>query len=242
MRKTLLKLHRVSAVVMLLWYLANNKYFWVDKVKGQTLAATKYITASISISNHVVVDNGSIVFESPGAGLSTFLPSAYHHFQLNYPKFYKMDNLSKLGWLAVEILLKDNFDKDAYQPEEVGLVLANANSSLDNDLKYYDTIADVASPAVFVYTLPNIVIGEICIRNKFKGEHAFFIQETFDANFIEKQVSYLLDNEILQACICGWVDVLDQNYKAVLFLVEKQKKEQSIIFSAENMNEIFISN
>ena len=227
---------------MLLWYLANNKYFWVDKVKEQNLATTKYITASSTISNHVVVDNGVTIFESPNVDVSAFLLSIYHHFQLNYPKFYKMDNLSKLGWLASEILLRDSFNKDAYQPEEIGLVLANANSSLDNDLKYYDTIADVASPAVFVYTLPNIVIGEICIRNKFKGEHAFFIQETFDADFIEKQVSYLLDNDILQACICGWVDVLDQDYKAVLFLIEKQKQEQSIVFSAENMDTIFSNN
>ncbi|HTI58829.1 hypothetical protein [Mucilaginibacter sp.] len=151
-----------------------------------------------------------------------------------------MDNLSKLGWLAAEVLLKD-FKKDRYKPEEVGLVLANRNSSLDDDIKYWESAKEVASPSLFVYTLPNIVIGEICIRNHFKGEHTFYIQEQFDADFIAKQVNYLLGNNILQACICGWVDVLGEEYKAVLYLVEKEGGRSAIEFSAENMTKIFLS-
>lgn len=187
----------------------------------------------------MVSKDGAVVFERTDTDVAGFLLSVYQHFQFNYPKFYKMDNLSKLGWLASEILLKDNFEKNNYQPEEVGVVLANANSSLDNDLKYFNTIKDIPSPSVFVYTLPNIVIGEICIRNYFKGEHAFFIQESFDAEFIEQHVSYLLDQDILQACICGWVDVLEQGYKTVLFLVENKKNINSALFSAEIIGKIF---
>lgn len=199
----------------------------------------KYITSACSISKGRVSKNNALLFESEDAGISSFLASAYQHFQCSYPKFYKMDNLGKLGWLASEILLKATFEKGKYQPEKVGLVLANANSSLDDDIKYYESAKDIASPALFVYTLPNIVIGEICIRNNFKGEHAFYIQENFDATFIEKQVNYLLDNEILDACICGWVDVLEQEYKAVLFLIEKENKDSSVMFSARSMNGIF---
>jgi hypothetical protein len=150
-----------------------------------------------------------------------------------------MDNLSKLGWLASEVLLKDGFQKDKYQPEEVGLVLTNQNSSLDNDIKYFESAKEIASPSLFVYTLPNIVIGEICIRNNFKGEHAFYVQETFDADFVAGQVNYLLDNNILKACICGWIEVLGQDYKAALFLVEKKQTDNSVPFSAENINNIF---
>ena len=98
-----------------------------------------------------------------------------------------MDNLCKLGWLCSEILLK----KDSGEPnvdqqkllqdvpaESVCLLLCNANSSLDTDLRYFDTISQMASPALFVYTLPNIVIGEICIRNGFQGENMFLIRDT----------------------------------------------------------------
>jgi hypothetical protein len=194
---------------------------------------------SCTISENVVCKQSLKIFENKNAGLAAFLASIYRHFRLHYPKYYKMDNLSKLGWLAAEILMKDSFQKDKYQPEGVGVILANANSSLDDDIKYFDSTKDVASPSLFVYTLPNIVIGEICIRNNFKGEHAFFIQDTFDAGFMKQQVKYLLDKDILQACICGWVDVLDQEYKAVLFLVEKEKRKGSFLFSAENMDKFF---
>ncbi|HTK18908.1 MAG TPA: hypothetical protein VL442_05335 [Mucilaginibacter sp.] len=198
-----------------------------------------HIISSCVIEGGNVFKNGELLFNNKDADLSGFLLSVYQHFQLNYPKYYKMDNLSKLGWLASEVLLKDGFQKDKYQPEEVGLVLTNQNSSLDNDIKYFESAKEIASPSLFVYTLPNIVIGEICIRNNFKGEHAFYVQETFDADFVAGQVNYLLDNNILKACICGWIEVLGQDYKAALFLVEKKQTDNSVPFSAENINNIF---
>jgi hypothetical protein len=217
---------------MLPWFLAN-KYFQI-----RSMPADKYITSTCTIYKGAIIKDSARIFESDG-DLPAFLLSAYQHFKFNYPKFYKMDNLSKLGWLAAEILLKDCFQKGNYTPEETGVILANANSSLDDDQKYSDSIKDTASPSLFVYTLPNIVIGEICIRNHFKGEQAFFIQDAFDADFMERQVSYLLDKNMLQACLCGWVDVFEQDYKAVLFLVEKKKNESAQLFLAKNMNAIF---
>ena len=198
----------------------------------------KYITGFCSIDNGVVTKDGVAIFGHPG-DLPGLLLTAYQHLQLSYPKFYKMDNLSKLGWLTTEFLLKNTFNPGDYRPEETGVILANANSSLDDDGKYWESIKDVASPSLFVYTLPNIVIGEICIRNHFKGEQALYIQPGFDAKFITQQVDYLLDNNIMQACICGWVDVFEENYKAVLFLVEKKKTNAPVVFSADKMDEIF---
>lgn len=198
-----------------------------------------HIISSCIIEGSNVFKDGGLLLQNKSADLAGFLLSVYQHFHLNYPKYYKMDNLSKLGWLASEILLKDSFQKDHYQPEEAGIVLVNRNSSLDNDIKYFESFKEIASPSLFVYTLPNIVIGEICIRNNFKGEHAFYIQEMFDADFIAEQVNYLLDNNILKACICGWVDVLNQDYKAALFLVERRQTNNSMPFSTKHINNIF---
>jgi hypothetical protein len=198
-----------------------------------------YITSSCVISNHVVYKNKEKVFENKHVNLPEFLLSAYDNLEIKYPKFYKMDNLSKLGWLAAENLLKENFIKENYKPDEVGIVLSNANSSLDTDLKYFETVKDFPSPSLFVYTLPNIVIGEICIKNNFKGENAFFEFEQFDANFIKQYVSNLVINNILQACICGWVDVLGENYKAALFLIEKSNNPNAKDFTTENINNIY---
>ncbi len=200
-----------------------------------------YISASCVISNQIVYKNGNPVFEESKADISEFLIAAYRRFELQYPKFFKMDNLSKLGWLANEILLQGSFDKEKYIADDVGIVLSNSNSSLDTDIRYYETTKTMASPALFVYTLPNIVIGEISIRHHFMGENAFFIFEHFDAAFIEQYVSNLINNNILQCCICGWVEVLNDSYNATLFLIEKDKTANSVNFTKENLNKIYQS-
>jgi hypothetical protein len=81
------------------------------------------------------------------------------------------------------------------------------------------------------------MIGEICIRNKFKGENAFFISESFDARFIETYVRDLMETGNARACICGWVEVLGDSYTAALFLIEK--KITTLPFTAENMNSLY---
>ena len=86
------------------------------------------------------------------------------------------------------------------------------------------------------------MIGEICIRHNFKGENAFFIFEHFHPGFIQQYIGNLLNNDNLQACIGGWVDVLGEDYKAVLFLVEKDRSAGSIPFSINNIDKIYRNN
>ena len=203
------------------------------------MPVNNYITSSCRISNNIAFKNETVIFQNKDAPLNLFLISVYKFLNIPYPKFYKMDNLSKLGWLASEILLQRTGVSENYHAEEIGIVISNSESSLDTDLKYFETVNDIPSPALFVYTLPNIMIGEISIRNNFKGENAFFIFERFDADFTQHYVNDLLDNEGMKACICGWVDLLGEEYNAVLFLVEKTEDKGFAKFSKENMVEIF---
>ncbi|MEO5682579.1 MAG: hypothetical protein ABIQ88_08050 [Chitinophagaceae bacterium] len=198
-----------------------------------------YITASCSIAPNVVIKNDKVVFEQAGSAAPAFLVAAYEHFAINYPKFYRMDSLAKLGWLATEILLEHSFDKTGYEPEDIGLVLANKSSSLDTDIKYYETVKTIASPALFVYTLPNIVMGEICIRHNFKGENDFFIFDDFNAGFVQQYVSHLFVTGALQACVCGWVEIMEQDYKACLLLIERKGSAGTAVFTEENIQQIY---
>ncbi|GAC1426786.1 MAG: hypothetical protein NVSMB7_03410 [Chitinophagaceae bacterium] len=198
-----------------------------------------YITASCSIVNNVVLKDNKLLFENKGIAVQPFLVSVYQYFAINYPRFYKMDNLAKLGWLAAEILLENSFNKGLYQPEETGLVLCNRSSSLDTDIKYYETVKTIASPALFVYTLPNIVLGEICIRHNFKGENDFFIFEDFNTGFIQQYVEHLFVTGVLEACICGWVEIIDNEYHACLYLAEKRGNDNAIVFTKENIHQIY---
>jgi hypothetical protein len=210
-------------------------------VKNNNLTEENYIISNCVISNNLVLKNNKEIFTTGRKDVQSVLLSLYQFLKVDYPKFYKMDNLSKLGLLASEILLKDEALIQHFSPENIGLVLTNSNASIDADVKYFQSTKELASPALFVYTLPNIVIGEICIRNAFKGENAFFVFEDFNAAFLKHYVNDLFNNNVVQLCICGWVDVAVENYKAVLFLVSTKMQPHVLLFTEENMNGIFKS-
>jgi hypothetical protein len=196
-----------------------------------------HITAYCSITGNKVNKDGRLLFERAGSA-EEFLNSVYTYLEISYPKFHKMDQLCKLGFLATEILLKNSGHSAKYGETDTGLVLSNSNSSLDVDLKYAKTIHAGASPALFVYTLPNIVIGEISIRHRFKGENAFFVFKQFDGNFIAEYVTSLFENKLIKNCICGWVDILKEEYSVLLFLVEGDSSENAMGFTSDTLNQL----
>jgi len=176
-----------------------------------------------------------------------FLKSIYKKYNLNYPKFFKMDNLCKLGFLTNEILLSSKNITNPLIPEATGIVISNASSSLDTDFNFQNTIKDSSNyfprPAVFVYTLPNILIGEICIKQKITGESIFFVCEKFDASLIFNYVSDLFETGKVKQCICGWVDLIEDKYNSVLFFIERSTgiTDENTIFNEENISTIFLN-
>src|SRR5215203_3079247 len=124
-----------------------------------------YITTSVVISDNEVIKDGQTIFSSVNTNVSEFLHAIHSFTGAKYQRFYKMDALSKLGWLAAEILLDEQYKACGYPADQTGIILSNANSSLDTDAKYHESMLTIPSPALFVYTLPNIVIGEIAIRH-----------------------------------------------------------------------------
>ncbi len=136
-----------------------------------------------------------------------FLRSVYKHIGLNYPKFFKMDALSQLGFLGAEMtLMRSELEK--FADDEVAVIFSNRSSSLQTDLQYYETLkSGIASPALFVYTLPNIEVGEICIRHKLYGENNFLITERFDARELLNQCEALFADKAAKAVLVGWTEV-----------------------------------
>lgn len=197
-----------------------------------------YINATCMIRRHTAEKNGQPVYEAPHADLPDFLRGLYDRFSGQYPKFHKMDLLSKLGWTATEILLQD-VPMDQYAPEDTGVILANASSSLDTDEKYFETVHEIASPALFVYTLPNIVIGEISIRHKFKGENAFFVSEKFDIPFVTGYAAQLLESGAVIAVVCGWVEQYHAGHEAAFYLLETTPRGMALPYSVETAEKLY---
>lgn len=154
------------------------------------------------------------------------LVAEYRALGVTYPKFFKMDTLSRLGFVAGEKLLSAHPSlRESIDPEHTSLILANRSASIANDRDYAATISDPAnyfpSPALFVYTLPNIVTGELAIRHHLYGETAFFIleketdlQPIIDATFRMSDIT---------SAIVGWLECTDKtHYEAHLTFVKRQ--------------------
>jgi len=190
---------------------------------------TPVIHSYCHIKNNRVMVDGKLFFEeSAGASLSDLLKETYKKSGLNYAKFYKMDDISKLGFMAAELLLSDNV-KANYQAEDMGVVLSNSFSTWVTDANFQASVSDYQnfypSPSVFVYTLPNIMIGEISIRHGIRGENAFFIFEKFNAGFLTDYINQLLSDEKAKACLGGWVDLSDNDYEAFMYLITLENEE-----------------
>lgn len=204
-----------------------------------------HISKFCMIRNNKVVVDHDLLYGLQGSAAQEFFKKVYKHFNIGYPKFYKMDNLCKLGFLAAELLLKNRNVNRQYGKDKTGMILANAASSLETDKNYQISIADrnnyFPSPAVFVYTLPNIVLGEISIRHKLFGENTFFLQEKFDPGFMHFYVRHLFENNLVSCCITGWIEVDADHYETVLYLVEKTGKRNNgiAIFDVESMERIY---
>lgn len=195
-----------------------------------------YISNSCVIKNQKVFKNEALVFESENTDFNAFAKATYKNLQLEYPKFFKMDGLSKLAFLASEYLLSDKNEAD-----NIALLFANKSASLDTDLKHQESIQDkenfFPSPAIFVYTLANICIGEVSIRHQLKSESAFFCSDKYQTEFMSNYTNYLLENQKADKVLCGWVDFLKNEYNAVFYLVEKQGQ---IVHNQKEIEKIFI--
>ena len=201
-----------------------------------------FINRYCHIRNRSIVSQGRIIYQNSEGSLNHFLEAAFELFVSDYPKFYKMDALSKLGVLATEILLKDQLLLDHYTPEQVAVVLSNAHASLGTDVTYFESTKAGASPALFVYTLPNIVAGEISIRHGIKGETAFFVFPAFDAVRMADYVDLVMGLEKTKACIAGWIDGMGDHHNVFLYLAEKQRNSGALDHTAEQLQTLYDRN
>jgi hypothetical protein len=136
-----------------------------------------------------------------------------------------MDRLCKLGILGLGILLKNNPLLERYSSDEVALLFANKSSSLDTDLVHQSSLMDkdnyFPSPAVFVYTLPNIILGEAAIKYGFKGENLFLVMPELDEKLLSQQVDILFAQSATKLVVVGWIELFQDKFHCKLGIIEK---------------------
>lgn len=162
--------------------------------------------------------------EQEGQEHHSLLTSLYKQMIGNYPKFYKMDGLSRLGFVASEILL--NAEKGETDKERA-IIFFNHSSSIASDRNYKESINDkdnyFPSPSIFVYTLPNIVTGEIAIRNHFHGETSFFILPDKDERMMEEILQASCRDAQSKSFLTGWIDYEDERHFEADLKIKKMR-------------------
>lgn len=193
-----------------------------------------FIASYCRVNKGSVKVNGKDIFSGNG-NIASFAAALYAHLKIDYPKFYKMDNLSKYGFLAAELVLANSKTTDPYT---TAVILSNSAGSLDTDLYYQQVSANAPSPAVFVYTLPNIVAGEICIRHGIKGESNFFVTPEYDPDFLSAYLRTRMTANITKA-VAGWVEVLGGEANVFLYLITQQKAGLGLEHTSQKLKELY---
>ena len=182
-------------------------------------------TAFVHINNQGVVLNNQNISIVDWDESSTPFKALYKHLNITYPKFYKMDNLCKLGFLGVE-LLKSEIDFSLFENDRITQLFQNSYSSLDTDIVHQITINEgekPPSPAIFVYTLPNIVMGEIAIRNKFYGENLFTLENEFAPKSLLTLAQTQFKLNKADAVIGGWLELFKNDFNLRLYFIDKNQ-------------------
>lgn len=161
--------------------------------------------------NYLEVDGKRVAEAVAG---ESFLTKLYHIHNMEYPKFFKMDVLCKVGFIASEILLEAEGAERFVPRADRAVILFNRNSSLNADRTFQQTIADpddfYPKPSVFVYTLPNIVTGEIAIRNKYHGESSFILLPEKSQEAMNQAIARAFMDGETTSVLTGWVEAVSE--------------------------------
>lgn len=187
--------------------------------------------------------NGKVICENPGVEPKQWLSEIYKKMGCDYPKFFKMDPLCKSGFLTAEQVMGSLQLPPDVPKEDWAVVGFNSAGSLDDDRTYQSTIQNpdsyFPSPAVFVYTLANIVTGEIAIRHKIKGESSFYVAQQFCPAAILRAVTDVLQLSPAQHVLAGWMDFDEGVCQTLLFSATLSEHQKTPVLTEALLQELW---
>jgi hypothetical protein len=204
-----------------------------------------YINSYCKIDDSQVLVDGQCLIPNDEGDASAWASSIYRELGIQYPKFFKMDTMCKFGFLASELLMRQLGTTPEEPKKDWAMLCLNSCSSLDTDRRYQTTIQDAdnyfPSPSVFVYTLANIVTGEIAIRHKIQGESSTFIFQNLDSEILHRLGSNALAPDKASNLLCGWIDFEFGHCDVLMFAVSEQKKTDTAMeWTTENIKKCFM--
>ncbi len=199
-----------------------------DALRQQNMRTGLISLRSVHIDTRSAeIDGKALPTKEKGAALLTEL---YRASGDDYPRFFKMDGLCRLGFVAAELLMRDREDAaEGTYGEGLAVVLFSRSASTATDRRYWIRIveggAEAASPSLFAYTLPNIVTGEIAIRWRLRSETCLYVLPSRSRKLMAEVLMATFSDLATQVALTGWVDYEDaEHFEANIHIVERRHK------------------
>jgi 3-oxoacyl-(acyl-carrier-protein) synthase len=135
-------------------------------------------------------------------------------FNSDSQRFARMDLMSRLGLMAVELLDAGIDAMPEAERDRVGVCLETRTGCLATDLEFLRG----PRPSVFPYTLPSTVVGEVCIRHRLRGPVLCLLTPpppARAAGAVREAASWIRDGEASHV-LCLGVEAMDGASRALL--------------------------
>lgn len=182
------------------------------------------ILSTTTYSNGGFTANGKELASSTG-DLDHDLTNAWAAMEVKLPRFVRMDRSSKLVSIAAAPFFKAEGALTTYPKDRIGMVIMGTHGSMDTDQRYLDQLQaeNHASPGLFVYTLPNIALGELSIQHGLHGSGLCLLSDSPDVDQMKNACEILLHDHGMEAVICGWANIFAGSAAATFMVVTTGK-------------------
>ncbi len=173
-------------------------------------------------NGHFTVDGK--LFAEPTGSPDTDLNNAWSSLGIELPRFPRMDRSSKLVAIGGSAFFIEGGALAGHSKDTIGMVIMGTHGSMDTDLKYQTQLdADNhAGPGMFVYTLPNIAMGEFSIQHGLHGSGLCLLNNALDLAQMREACEILLHEHGMESVICGWSDIFADQATATFMVVTER--------------------
>lgn len=143
------------------------------------------------------------------------IPPAREIFNQRLPRYGRYDRYTRLGCACIALALRDAGMDDPVRNRQggpLGLVCSSAWDCFETDMEYYRTTAEeggaLASPNLFSYTVPGVMLGEAAIIFGLTGPTFCLGNEDGQGLNALRCALRLIASGAAETVLAGWTDIL----------------------------------
>jgi 3-oxoacyl-(acyl-carrier-protein) synthase len=170
--------------------------------------------------------HGETRFGATSGDADARLSAAWATLAQDYPRFHRADRLSRLVLLSTAPFFAPGGPLAAVDPERIGMLLCTCTGSMECDARYNALLSadGVASPGLFVPTLPSIALGEFSIRHGLHGSGLCQLMPAPSAAALAPAIG-MLRQQGMRWIVCGWADTFADRASAAFAAIDTEAWE-----------------